>query len=229
MTAPDPFALTRSRLRWRRWAGRALFECALIVVSVLVALAVANWAEERRTAARVAEARAYFVGEIRSNREILADPAYIPHHERLRGIFAQTAEIGNPTLDQAMPAFRALFQTGIHVAPLRDAVWRSASSSDLLAEMPLTEVFLLSDIYQMQDQLQRLHEGFVQGSPAMLAGMEAGRGVRAGITSTQLHLGDVVASEQALLEKYDQALAELDPQGRVPAARGPGDAAPPKG
>lgn len=208
---------------------RAGFECAMIIVSVLVALAVANWAEQRKTASRVAEARAYFVAEIRSNRDMLARPAFIPHHKRLQEMFSETAGIDGLTRAQAMPAFQALFQTGIHVAPLRDAVWRSASSSDLLAEMPLTEVFLLSDIYRQQEQLIRTHEGFIEGSPAMLAGMEAGHGVRAGVSSTQLHLGDVVAFETDLLAQYDKALTALDPDGDGAAARRPGDAATPKG
>lgn len=200
-------------LRWRRWVPRAVFESALIVVSLVLALMLADWAEDRKTAERVSEARAYLVAEIAANRAVLVQDHILPHHRRLSAGFNSVAE--DPTREQAMPAFEALFETGIHVAPLRDAVWRSVSNSDLAGEFPLTEVFILSDIYRQQEQLGRISETFVGGVPTLLAGLQSGVGVKAAVMSVTLHLGDVVASEATLIQQYDAALHRLDPDGRL--------------
>lgn len=213
-TPPSPARPVRAGpslpVRLPAWAPKAIFECVLIVFSVVLALGLSNWAEDRRMAARVDDARGYFIEELRANRAMLANPSFLAHHERLRDLFGQAAGGEGPvTADRAMPAFRALFETGIHVAPLRDAVWRSAGSSDLLSEMPLTDVFLLSDIYAEQERLARMSETFVGSTPGLLGGLEDGTGVRAAVTSVQLHLGDVVAIEAHLIAQYDRALAQL--------------------
>ncbi len=202
-------------VRWRRWAPRAVFESLLVVFSLILALGLTNWAEDRETAERVREARAYLVAEIAANRAVLVGDQYLPHHRRLNSLFSEASNAERPTQQQAMPAFEALFETGIHVAPLRDAVWRSASSSGLTAKMPLTEVFLLSDIYRQQEQLGRMSETFVAGTPALLTGLENGSGVKAALIAVNLHLGDITASEAGLVRQYDAALARLDPDGRL--------------
>lgn len=130
----SPPPSTRRRI-WPSWAPRAVFECVLIVFSVVLALMLADWAENRKTAERVQEARVWLVAEIAANRAVLVHDQYLPHHRRLSAAFSGVAP-GDPTREQAMPAFEALFDTGIHVAPLRDAVWRSVSTSDLAAEIP---------------------------------------------------------------------------------------------
>lgn len=221
---PDDDAPThRPRLNLARWGPRAAFESLLIVFSVVLALALTNWAEERKTAAQVAEARQFFIAEIRANREILLSEPILPHHRRLRRIFNVAAGQNSPTVDDAMNAYGAVFETGLHVPPLRDAVWRSAQTGDILGEMPLEEVFLLADVYAAQGRLSQTSGQFVSGVPALLGQLEQGRGVRAALVSGQLTLGDVVAGEEGLVQLYDRALARLDPNG-TPATSTPGDA-----
>lgn len=227
--APDspPPPSIRRRI-WPRWGPRAVFECVLIVFSVVLALMLADWAEDRKTAERVREARTWLVAEIAANRAVLVHDQYLPHHRRLSAAFSQVPA-GEPTREQAMPAFDALFDTGIHVAPLRDAVWRSVSTSDLAAEIPLTELFVLSDIYRQQDQLRRTSETFVTGMPTLLTGLQSGVGVKAAVMSVAFHLGDVTADETGLIQQYDAALARLDPDGRLrreAATPRPGDGGP---
>lgn len=210
--APPP---KRSRRDWRRWAPRAVFESVLIVFSVVLALGLTNWVEQRKTAAEVADAREYFVAEIRANRAIVTGDAILPHHRRLRSIFADAAGLPAPTQADAMRAYGAMFETGLHVPPLRDAVWRSVQTGELLGEMPLEDVFLLADVYAAQSQLLESNGRFVEGMPPVLAGLERGDGVRAAIMAGQLHLGDVVAGEEGLVRLYDRALARLDPDGEA--------------
>lgn len=219
LTPPEP----KTRPEWRGWAVRAAFESALIVFSVILALAVTNWADQRKTAAEVREARAYFVAEIRANRALLADDAFLPHHRRLREVFNATAGKADLTRADAVSAYGTMFETGLHLPPLRDAVWRSVQSGDLMGEMPLEEVFLLADVYAAQARVMRTHDGFVSTLPPILGEIERGEGLRAGVTAGQLSLGDVVASEEGLMDLYDKALARLDPR-RPAATTTPGDA-----
>ncbi len=66
---PSPEAAPPARpsalRRWRRWAPRAVFESLLIVFSVILALGLTNWAEDRRTEHRVAEMRQFLIAEPR--------------------------------------------------------------------------------------------------------------------------------------------------------------------
>lgn len=223
-TAPLP---RRRPIVWRRWLPRAVFESVLIVFSVILALALTDWAERRRTAAEVAEVRAFFIQEIRANRAILVSEAILPHHRRLRTLFSQTPVGPDLTPAQAMQPFNATFETGIHVPPLRDAVWRSAGTGDLLGEMPIEQVFVLADAYAAQTRLMNTSTGFIATVPALLGGLESGDGVRAAVMAGQLHLGDVVAGEEDLVRLYDRALAALGAEPADPAATRADDEGPP--
>lgn len=219
----SPPALNRIAVRWRRWLPRAVFESVLIVFSVVLALMLADWADRRRTAQEVAEVRAYFIEEIRANRAILLSDAILPHHRRLQAVFSAAGE-GEATREAGIAAYGQIFQTGIHVPPLRDAVWRSAETGDLLGEMPIEDLFLLSDVYKAQTTLETLSTSFIAGMPDVLSGLESGEGVRSALMTGQLHLGDVVASEEGLVRLYDRALEALD----ADAANRADDAAPAK-
>ena len=198
----------------------------LIIFSVVLALMLADWADRRRTAHEVAQVRGFFIEEIRANRAILVSAPILPHHRRLREIFSNVSE-GDVTQAQAMAAYGQVFQTGIHVAPLRDAVWRSAETGDLLGEMPIEDLFLLADIYKAQATLEGLSTGFISSMPAVLSGLENGDGVRAALVTGELHLGDVVASEEGLVQLYDRALEALDAGSDAAAATRADDVAAP--
>lgn len=223
---PSPSPVRRVAIRWRRWLPRAAFESVLIIFSVVLALMLADWADRRRTAHEVAQVRGFFIEEIRANRAILVSAPILPHHRRLREIFSNVSE-GDVTQAQAMAAYGQVFQTGIHVAPLRDAVWRSAETGDLLGEMPIEDLFLLADIYKAQATLEGLSTGFISSMPAVLSGLENGDGVRAALVTGELHLGDVVASEEGLVQLYDRALEALDAGSDAAAATRADDVAAP--
>ena len=227
-TPPPTYPLRRPAIRWRRWLPRAAFESVLIVFSVVLALMLADWADHRRTNHEVAQVRAYFVEEIRANRAILLSQPILPHHRRLRGVFADVNE-GSVTQEQVMAAYGQVFETGIHVPALRDAVWRSAETGDLVGEMPIEDLFLLADIYKAQAALESVSHGFIDGMPGLLSGLENGEGVRAALGAGQLHLGDVVAGEEGLVRMYDRALAALDAEPEAAAATSADDAAAAKG
>lgn len=231
MDEPSPTESPRRRrpIAWRRWLPRAVFESVLIVFSVVLAMWVSDWSNQRRTAAEVAELRDFFVQEIRANRAILVSDRILPHHRRLLGVFNETAGSETLTVAGAMAAYGAVWETGIHIPTLRDAVWRSAGTGDLLGEMPIEDVFVLADVYTAQAHLMETSTGFVANMPPLLAGLEKGEGVRAAVVMGQLHLGDVVASEEGLVQLYDRALIALGAEVPEPAATRADDEGTPTG
>ncbi len=56
----------------------------------------------------------------------------------------------------------------------------------------------------------------------------SGEGVRSALMTGQLHLGDVVASEEGLVRLYDRAVKALDADDAPDAANRADDAAPAK-
>ena len=201
---------------WPGWAPRALAESLLIVFSVVLALAVSEWADGRRTAARVKEMRGYLIEEIKANRAALASDRYLPHHQRLKQIFGRATGVPGQTVSrqQAEPALQALFKTGLHQASLQDAVWTSVSSGDLLAELRPREMFALAGLYRMQANSATLNRSGYENALGLLDVMsEPGSAARPMMRMT-LFLEDLVVHERNLIARYDTTLKVL---GEAPA------------
>lgn len=196
----------------REWGPRAVFESVLIVFSIVLALALSNWALSMQTEARVREARAYFVQELRANRAILVGDDIIPHHRRLHGIIAALNFDSPISLATAAPAREALFETGIHVAPLRDVVWQTYSGNELMEHIPPQVSFALNDAYRAQQQLAELQNSYYPVLSQLPAQMMTSQDLRGPLISLQLHLGDLIGSEENLLARYDAALRALGEQ-----------------
>lgn len=199
---------------WPAWAPRALAESLLIVFSVVLALAVSEWAQARRTAARVAEMRGYLIAEIRSNRALLARDAYLPHHARLKQMFGRaTGRPGTPvSRARAEPALRALFKTGLHQSSLQDAVWTSISSGDLLEQLKPREMFALAGLYRMQANMATLNLGGYENALGLIDVLGSDGSAARPMMRMTLFLEDLVAFEGALIRRYDQTLAVLEEQ-----------------
>lgn len=214
--------------RWRRWAPRAAFECALIVFSVVLALALTGWAEDRRTARRVDEMRGYLIAEIRANRAMLTDSYMLPHHQALSRTFAAAGGLpgGRPTPDSAARATDQLFRTGLHQPAPRDAVWNSVASSDLLGEMDMEDVLALARVYRTQESLEGVNRAGYQSAIGLLEVSSQGSDAHVPMMRMTLYLEDLIGMETNLIRLYDEALAELN-AGPPPAASRTDDAAAP--
>lgn len=224
--APNTPAPPRRRpINWRRWAPRAVLEAVLIVLSVTLALALTNWAEDRRTAERVREMRQFVIQEIRINRDTLKDPYWLPHHERLNAALERVVVIDNPTQTDARAALDVMFETGVHVGATRDTVWRGLEASDLLAEMEPEEVFLLSDLYKTQAQLDQINAGMTQSFGDVLEGIETESAIKSGLARLNMYMNDVIGLERALIRKYDAALVAMGEEAAPDAATRTDDAA----
>ena len=221
----NPFA------RWRRWLPRAVFESVLIVFSVILALGLTNWAEDRRTAHRVAEMRGFLIQEIRANRADLATDDYVPHHRRLKQGFAQAGGMPNMTVTRqsAEPAITALFAGGgLRLAAPNDAVWTSVSASDLFEHLEPEEVFMLAQVYRAQESLESTNRAGYENAIGLLDILSDEGDAHRQMMRMTLYLEDLIQQETNLLRLYDRALARMDPD-HAPAATRKDDGAAPKG
>lgn len=215
MPSPSPDTEAQSPRPRRRvlppWAPRAAFECLLIVFSVVLALSLNDWAADRREAERAAQVRTALIAEIAANRDVLAGEQHLPHHLNLRQVFGQAG--GRPDApgdrEAAMQAVNALFSTGLRPVRLRDAVWRSAGSGDLIARLPSQDVFLLAEIYRSQEDLETLNRTGYQTTVDLIDLLEPATPHQSRLMRMTLYLEDMTTHEQSLLALYDRALAQM--------------------
>ena len=199
---------------WRSWLPRVLAESVLIVFSVLLALAVDEWREDRELAREVAEARAAFANEIRGNRDLLASDRFHGHHQRMWAHYRALSDAAKAN-DQARLAelnkiTAAEFSNGVWPTPLRDAVWRSFAQTGIVRHMNPAEVFLLADTYREQDALDRWHHRMFDIWSRPSADIDRPEFQRSNIDTTRSYLADVVAAEQRLRNRYTEVLDKLE-------------------
>lgn len=195
---------------WPAWLGRAVFESLLIVFSLLLALALNNWNEDRQTANRVAETRTFFAEEIAANRARLSSDVILPHHRRLHRQLVQALGGPEPDPGAVSQALEAAFRTGIHPYVPRDAVWRSVSSGPLLAQMDPREVFALAGAYRVQEELTAVNRAMY--ATILAEDLEASdpRALRRRAQVVRSYLSDVTAIEAELEQSYGALLRVLE-------------------
>jgi hypothetical protein len=186
----------------RRLLPRLLLESFFVVLSVLVALAVNNWREGRERAAHADEARTAFANEIRANRDLLLNDDFLGHHRRLQAAYAKAAAAG-----AADPG--ALFERGLHPPGLRDAAWRSFSTSGILTDFAARDVLMLSDIYQAQADIDRRCADLLNGLSAPRADRETPAYQHDAARAFCMFLNDLVPAEERLVKSYERALQEF--------------------
>ena len=94
--------------------------------------------------------------------------------------------------------------------------------------MDAEELLLVSDVYRGQASLERVDQQMVGVVAPLLQSIETGEGMSAALMTLGLLLSDVVALEGTLIQRYDAALAVMDPDGEA-ATTATGDAAAPTG
>lgn len=199
---------------WRSWLPRVLAESVLIVFSVLLALAVDQWREDRELARQVREARQAFANEIRGNRDLLSSDRFHGHHERMWAHYRLLGEAADAKdharLAELDRVTREHFSNGVWPTPVRDAVWRSLSNSEIVRHMKPAEVFALADVYREQEGLDRWHNRMFDIWSQPSAEIDRPEFQRSKIHTTRSYLADVVAAEERLVKFCEAALAQLD-------------------
>jgi hypothetical protein len=190
---------------WRRWLVRAFFESALIIVSIVVALGVNEWRDQRQLEGQVREARLAFAREIAANREILrAEKSGLPYHQRLWERYRELGDRSVITEANLRPLYTD-FPTGVSMLRLRDAVWRSLSGTDVLRRLDQQDLFLLAEIYRQQQEIDDFNRAMYAAWRQVDADAGSPGYVKDGVRSTRAYLADVIAAEVRLQKLYEEA------------------------
>ena len=186
----------------RTWLTQLIIQPIMIVLSILAALAVNNWQESRAKDKRVADTRAAFVSEMTANKQLLLSDNYLPHHRWLLAEYTKIATEGAPDS-------HAFFESGLHATPLRDSSWRMLSGSATLMELPSGFVLALTDIYRLQNSIEKSNEGFLNSLVAPRSDRESPAYQKDVANSIGMFLKDLVPAEELLVRSYDHALARF--------------------
>ena len=200
---------TEEKKGWRRWLVRALFESALIILSIIAALAVNEWRDTRELQSQVRRARVAFAQEIQANREtLLSEQTGLPYHKRLWQRYQDLGTKPVITIEDLEPIYQE-FPTGVHMLRLRDAVWRSFSGSDLLRRLEQRDLFLLAEIYRQQEEIDDFNQAMYAAWRQMDSQAESPGYIKDGVRSTRAYLADIIAAEGRLKKLYETAAAQF--------------------
>ncbi len=129
-----------------------MFESMLIVVSILFALYLDEWRDDRQDAENIEDALAYFVSEIQQNRARVEDAA--PFNQGLRHVLSRRQEV---RAIESVATFVNLFESYNPVV-LQSTAWETAIATGALAKMDYKLVSALSLTYSLQNRYQQVSQ-----------------------------------------------------------------------
>lgn len=208
--------VTRERLL--QAVPRLLFESALIVLSILLALAVAEWRDARRERAQVATALDAIARELADNRQAVTRE--LPYHQEVRGALAALVRdpeaVAATARGQRADWGSEVAPEGLRAPALRSTAWETAQAQGILLAMDYDVAYLVAGVYGIQ-QL-----GVAQTVPRLVDAIFAPASFDPEQLPALLHqilalTNELVEQERYLLATYDRALASLAERA-VPAA-----------
>ena len=130
------------------WLPRVIFESALIVLSILVALGLDEWREDRQAEETIQLALSNFASELRQNQARIEDAALFDQGLRsvLRNRY-QNEEI------ESVDEFVNMVESYVPVV-LQSTAWETALATGSLAKMEYNLVSALSLTYSLQNRYQ---------------------------------------------------------------------------
>lgn len=135
------------------WLPRVLFESALIVVSILVALGLDEWRQNRQNAAVIRHALSSFLSEVQQNKIRVEDAT--PFNQGLRLV------LNRHYVDddiESVDEFVSMVETYSPVV-LQSTAWETALATGSLAKMDYNLVSALSLTYSLQNRYQLASRG----------------------------------------------------------------------
>ncbi len=130
------------------WLPRVLVESALIVLSILVALGLDEWRENRQDEETVQLALSNFASELRQNQARVDDAA--PFNRGLRSVMRNRYENGEI---ESVDEFVNMVESYAPVV-LQSTAWETALATGSLAKMQYNLVSALSLTYSLQNRYQ---------------------------------------------------------------------------
>jgi len=183
---------------WSTWLPRVLFESALIVASILFALALDEWQEDREIEELVDRSVSSFDRELRRNQARIE--AVQPYHEGLQKMLE--GRIAEGGIDSAVE-FRNILDA-LQPAVLLNSAWQTAVATGVLSRMDYELVAALSLTYSTQS---RFDEVYRAGNDALLAPVNFTEArLDVSVYNAARFVADVTAAESELIAFYQQTL-----------------------
>ncbi len=179
-----------------RWILKGLVESVLVVASILLALAVDEWAQDQEYQELANQTLVIFQRELVQNRARLVDVS--PYHGGIRDLLAQMAAIEEENLD-----VRPFFE-GLDPPVLLSTAWETALATGALTHMDFEIVSALSLTYSIQEGFQE-RVGDRRPSfapPEILSASQR----RQQVTEARDYVVVLTRGESELTAVYDEAL-----------------------
>ena len=198
------------------WIVRGLVESVFVVASILLALAVDEWAENRDFAQLADQSLGIFEQEIAQNRNRIEDG--LPYHGGIRDLLGQMRLTPPPVVD-----LRSIME-GFEPPVLLSTAWETALATGALTHMDFEVVRALSLTYSIQ-------EGFTSRSRSdrpRFGSMEglSEAGVAEQVEDAYDYVAAITRDEAELLTVFNQALELIGAHRSGPRATPADDAAP---
>ncbi len=185
----------------------------LIVVSILVALYLDEWRDDRQDAENIEHALANFVSEIQQNRARVEDAA--PFNQGLRHVLSRRQEV---RAIESVATFVNIIESYNPVV-LQSTAWETAIATGALAKMDYNLVSALSLTYSLQNRYQQVSRtGMTEmTSPQNLSQDKLDLAVYNAIryldsvTSMEMELGVVYSEAESVIRSAKQIMNVATP------------------
>ena len=132
------------------WLPRVLFESMLIILSILVALGLDEWRDDRQDIENIEQALINFIGEIQQNKARVEDAA--PFNQGLRHVLNRRQKV---KAIESVATFINIVESYSPVV-LQSTAWETAIATGSLAKMDYNLVSALSLTYSLQNRYQQV-------------------------------------------------------------------------
>ena len=183
------------------WLPQVIFESALIVVSILVALGLDEWREDREDEEMIRHALSSFAIEIQQNKARVEDAA--PFNQGLKDVLASHYVVNDiKTVDEFVTMVESYSPVVLH-----STAWETALATGSLAKMKYELVSALSMTYSLQARYLLANRAGLEEltSPHNLADDN----LKLAVYNSIRHLESITGMETELSIVYGEALALL--------------------
>jgi hypothetical protein len=189
------------------WLSRTLVESLLIVVSIMGALALDEWREDREIQELVDRSVASFAHELQQNHDRVE--AVRPYHEGLHHILERRIANGGMT---SINEFRNIMEA-LQPAVLLASAWQTAVATGVLSRMNYELVSALSLTYSTQFRFDEVSRN---GNSALLAPMNLAEDrLEVSLSNATRFVADITLSEMELMAYYQQTLELIEEYKRI--------------
>jgi hypothetical protein len=185
----------------------------LIIISILVALGLDEWRDDRQNAENIEQALSNFISEIQQNKARVEDAA--PFNQGLRHVLSRRQQVQEI---ESVATFVNIIESYNPVV-LQSTAWETAIATGALAKMDYNLVSALSLTYSLQNRYQQVSRtGMMElTSPQNLSEEKLDLAVYNSIrylddiTSMEAELGGVYSEAQAVLMSAKTELNDDEP------------------